>query len=311
MDVVACPKGSKLLAPCRKQSNEVGQPHTFTVHVTKSVAGTQSPVVGVKPTVTLTAANGAVVANKVDNCASTGTNASGDCTVTFTSNSTGTVTGHATATVTIGSDDFTVSTDGTAPNSGDAVKTFVDARISIAPDATNEVGASHTFTVTIKQDIGDGNGLVNVPDGTKPTVTLTDANGATHTGPTGTCGGAGTTSGQCTFRVSLCLNNEDSRLPCSPGEATSLTLKGKLARSTGGLAIVNAVQALATGTSTHRGRGLSFSSAFAERNRCTPFSELVVSRGSKKKGKGKLGAVIVTYAAGTDKDKLKLICQRP
>jgi sugar lactone lactonase YvrE len=120
-----------------------------------------------------------------------------------------------------------------------------------------------------------------------------------------------TTSGQCTFRVSLCLNNEDSRLPCSPGEATSLTLKGKLARSTGGLAIVNAVQALATGTSTHRGRGLSFSSAFAERNRCTPFSELVVSRGSKKKGKGKLGAVIVTYAAGTDKDKLKLICQRP
>ena len=118
--------------------------------------------------------------------------------------------------------------------------------------------------------------------------------------------------GQCTFRVSLCLNNEDSRLPCSPDETTSLMLKGKLARSTGGLAIVTAVQALATGTSsTHRGRGLSFSTAFAERNRCSPFSELVVFRGSKKKGKGKLGAVIVTNAAGKDKDKLKLICQQP
>jgi hypothetical protein len=122
---------------------------------------------------------------------------------------------------------------------------------------------------------------------------------------------ADATSGQCTFRVSLCLNNEDSRLACSPGETTSLMLKGKLARSTGGLAIVTAVQSLATSTSTHRGRGLSFSTAFAERNRCTPFSELVVPRGNKKKGKGKLGALIVTNAAGKDKDKLKLICQRP
>ncbi len=118
-------------------------------------------------------------------------------------------------------------------------------------------------------------------------------------------------SGQCTFRVSLCLNNEDARLPCTPGETTSLKLKGKLARSTGGLAIVTAVQSLATATSTHRGRGLSFSTAFTERNQCTPFSELVVARGNKKKGKGKLGALIVTRAAGKDKDKLKLICQRP
>lgn len=124
------------------------------------------------------------------------------------------------------------------------------------------------------------------------------------------CDGDAITS-QCTFRVSLCLNNEDSRLPCAPGETTSLTLKGKLGGSAGGLAIVTAVQSLASGTSTHRGRGLSFSTAFTERNQCTPFSELVVTRGSKKKGKGKLGAIILTNAAGKDKDKLKLICQRP
>ena len=56
---------------------------------------------------------------------------------------------------------------------------------------------------------------------------------------------------------------------------------------------------------------MSFATAFVERNQCTPFSELVVTRGGKKKGKGKLGAVTVTYAGGQDKDKLKLICQRP
>jgi sugar lactone lactonase YvrE len=118
-------------------------------------------------------------------------------------------------------------------------------------------------------------------------------------------------SGQCTFRVSVCLNNEDPRLPCTPGETTALTLKGKLARSAGGASIVTALQTLAAGTPTHKGRGLAFTAAFGARNQCTPFNELVVARGNKKKGKGKLGALISTYSTGNDKDKLKLICQRP
>ena len=80
------------------------------------------------------------------------TNASGQCTITFTSNSTGKVTGHASSTLSVtGSAAFTVQTDGQSPNSGDAVKTFVNARISIAPNATNEVGAPHTFTVTSRR----------------------------------------------------------------------------------------------------------------------------------------------------------------
>src|SRR5262249_58648216 len=41
-------------------------------------------------------------------------------------------------------------------NSGDAVKTFVNAKIAIAPDATNEVGRPHTFTVTLMEDPGTG-----------------------------------------------------------------------------------------------------------------------------------------------------------
>ena len=39
---------------------------------------------------------------------------------------------------------------------GPATKTWVDARIAIAPNATNEVGQPHTFTVTLEKDTGDG-----------------------------------------------------------------------------------------------------------------------------------------------------------
>ena len=40
------------------------------------------------------------------------------------------------------------------------MKRWVNARISIAPNATNEVGQPHTFIVTLQKDIGDGNGFV-------------------------------------------------------------------------------------------------------------------------------------------------------
>src|SRR5439155_10916737 len=68
------------------------------------------------------------------------TNANGQCAVTFTSATAGTVTGHASSTVTLGnpSTTFTVETDGIGGNSGNAVKTFVDANIEITPpNATN------------------------------------------------------------------------------------------------------------------------------------------------------------------------------
>jgi hypothetical protein len=183
-------------------TNEVGQSHTFTVQVFKTVAGSPAGASGVNPTVTLTTANGAVVSNKVDTCASTGTDSDGKCTVSFTSNKTGTVTGHATATVAFGGATFNVATDGQSPNSGDAVKTFVDLKISIAPTETNEVGQDHTFTVTAKQDKGDGAGFVNVPNGTAVDVTLTDANGADHDTSSDTCADPGTSGGQCTVTFS-------------------------------------------------------------------------------------------------------------
>jgi len=181
-------------------TNAVGASHTFTVTV-KANDGSGSgpqPVSGVKPTVTLASANGATATNVTDTCASTGTNASGQCTVTFTSNSGGTVTGTASVTLSVGGVSLTRTTNGQSGNSGPAVKTFVDATIAIAPSATNGIGDNHTFTVTVKADDGSGSGPQPV-GGVKPAVTLTSANGATATNITDTCASSGTsTSGQCT-----------------------------------------------------------------------------------------------------------------
>ena len=41
-------------------------------------------------------------------------------------------------------------------DSADVAKTFVDANISIAASATNEVGTSHSFTVTVQKNVGLG-----------------------------------------------------------------------------------------------------------------------------------------------------------
>ena len=116
--------------------------------------------------------------------------------------------------------------------------------------------------------------------------------------------------GQCTFRVSLCLNNEDARLACSPGSTTSLKLSGGLAGTAGGQSMINAAGKLADSAPLSKGRGVSFPTALSARNKCTPFSDFVVTR-AKKTGKGKLGAVITTQGAGKDKDKLKLLCRAP
>src|SRR5262249_25410540 len=141
-------------------------------------------------------------------CAAAGT-VNGTCTITFTSPTAGQVTGNASVTVPLKGVTMTRDTDPATPaigagpgGSGPAVKTFVDANITInPPTATNEVGQTHTVTVTVQQNAGDGNGFVNVPNGTKPTVTLTNSNGAVFSISNTTCtgaGAAGTVNGTCT-----------------------------------------------------------------------------------------------------------------
>jgi len=198
--------------------NAVGDSHTFTVTVQQDdgltaaqggdgVTGFGPAPAGTHPTVTLNDANGAVSVVASNTCATTGTNAAGQCTVSFTSNTAGTVTGHATVTFGVGGVSLTRATDTTHGSSGDAVKRFVEAKISIAPDDVNEVGASHTFTVTVQQNDGltaaqGGDGVPGfgpAPAGTKPTVSLTDANGAVQNVSANTCATTGTNAtGQCT-----------------------------------------------------------------------------------------------------------------
>jgi uncharacterized repeat protein (TIGR01451 family) len=79
---------------------------------------------------------------------------------------------------------FTLSQDlGAFPNlihsnTTTATVRRVNAEISIAPNGVNEVNHSHTFTVTVLEDLGDGNGFVAA--GSVPvTVTLTNTNGST------------------------------------------------------------------------------------------------------------------------------------
>src|SRR6185436_19574714 len=191
-------------------TNRVGAPHTFTVTLMKDLGDGAGFVAfsGAHVDFTLTNSNGAAAALNAaaSTCDDAGPNTDGNgkCTIVFTSALTGKVTGNASWTGTLGTPSaFTVSTNGVAPNSGPAVKTFVDAKIAISPDATNRVGAPHTFTVTLMKDLGDGNGFVAF-SGAHVNFTLTDSNGAVSVlnAAASTCDDAGPNTdgnGQCTI----------------------------------------------------------------------------------------------------------------
>ncbi len=187
-------------------ANEVGVPHTFTVTLEQNLGDGAGyvPFAGQHVDVTLTDTNGATHSAPTGTCTAAGpnTDAAGHCTITFTSLTTGTVTGHATATVTVaGSTPFTIQTSGFAPNSGDATKVFQDANIQITPNGTNRVGANHTFTAHVNVDMGGGAGFQNAPDGTVITFTTVEANGATSTpNPPTQCSTSGGT-GSCTTTI--------------------------------------------------------------------------------------------------------------
>src|SRR6185436_4974508 len=189
-------------------TNRIGAPHTFTVTLMKDIGDGNGFVAFSGAHVDFSLANSNGAASVLDATASScddagpNTDANGKCTIVFTSNSTGKVTGNASWTGTLGTPSaFTVSTNGVAPNSGPAVKTFVDAKIAISPDATNRVGAPHTFTVTLMKDLGDGNGFVAF-SGAHVDFALTNSNGATSVldAAASTCDDAGPNtdgSGQC------------------------------------------------------------------------------------------------------------------
>ncbi|MGH9876836.1 MAG: hypothetical protein ACRD5H_04305, partial [Nitrososphaerales archaeon] len=153
-------------------TNTVGEPHTFTVEVNQTKLGVEGPADdGTIVDVTLTDAGGAVSDISDDNCATVGT-VSGTCSITFTSNTPGNVTGHASADVSIDGTVFHVETDGTGKNSGDAVKIFVGrailkitefgySNVPIGTPTAGVVNGTATYTAVIK-NFGDVPALMNI-----------------------------------------------------------------------------------------------------------------------------------------------------
>ena len=175
--------------------NRVGDPHTFTVTVeADDGSGSFMPVLGETVTPTLTGVGG-VGSITGGSCQASGTDGSGRCTVIIESAVTGQSILNASVTLMVGGVELTRQTGSGALNSADAVKTWVDAKISIDPvDATNEVGDPHTFTVTVLTDDGAGGFLpadVGVVDITvSPSTTIVDNSCA-----------AGTTDGVCSVTI--------------------------------------------------------------------------------------------------------------
>jgi uncharacterized repeat protein (TIGR01451 family) len=134
--------------------NLTGTNHTFTVLVEKDSGDGEGfvPLTDAMPEITLTG-----VGSQVSETCSTGTDGDGECTVVITSAVTGTTT-------------VTADFEGTAADSESAtfsdsgVKTWLTYRVTMPPDATNEIGDPHTFTALLEVD--DGTGFVPVPGAT-------------------------------------------------------------------------------------------------------------------------------------------------
>ncbi len=185
-------------------TNQIGDPHTFTVTVMQDdglaigAPGGDAfdgfgPAANETVTVTLDGINGAVpdlispddLAPADPTLVVGVTDANGQFQVTFSSITTGQVIGSASANVVVGAEVFAVETDGLGDNSGPATKTFVDAKIVIDADATNQVGDPHTFTATVFVDDGtgtDADGVMGSYDavgaGESVSISLVDSNGA-------------------------------------------------------------------------------------------------------------------------------------
>lgn len=123
------------IAIAASDTNGIGEPHTFTVTLVKDLDDGAGPVpaAGEHVDVTLSAAGGAAV--QLNAAASTcddvgaNTDSTGQCRMVFTSNTAGTITGTATATLLLGTTSLTVSTDGSGDNSAAAVKVFLAGTI--------------------------------------------------------------------------------------------------------------------------------------------------------------------------------------
>ena len=124
--------------------------HNFTITVMEDTGDENGFVAAVGETVNIFFESMFGADGQVDDSCVTDSN--GQCDVTINSDSAGQIEAFATSTVDVNGTAVFRSTDGISPNSGNATKTYVDAKIEIDPDATNEVGQPHNFTITVMKD---------------------------------------------------------------------------------------------------------------------------------------------------------------
>lgn len=193
-------------------TNEVGSDHVLTATLELDYGdgnGFVAAPAGESIAVSITSGPGSLSGSPCT------TSASGQCTVTLTSSSTGLTQLSASWSGTI------VTAEGSASASaGDsAEKLWVDARIRLSPlEATNPVNEPHTITVTVEQDTGSG--WVPAPDGTQVDFSFT----LNTAGATFVSGNSCTTvGGSCTVTI-----NASSSGDVSVHATTSFTVSGIL-----------------------------------------------------------------------------------
>jgi hypothetical protein len=190
-------------------TNEVGNNHTFTVTVMKNIGNGMVAAAGEHVTVSLANSNGATgtlnAASSTCDNAGANTDANGKCLLVISSPTTGQTVANAAVTLTINGPGGTstqltrdtspaTATIGSGPGgSGPATKTWVDANITVTPQtAVNPTGTNHTFTITVKKDLGNGAGLVPAAG---ETVTFNGTGVGNKVSDT--CGAPTNASGQC------------------------------------------------------------------------------------------------------------------
>jgi hypothetical protein len=182
-------------------TNPVGEEHDFVVTVERNDGSGWSAVPdGTTLDVTWDPQGDNDSEISADTCADPGT-VGGTCTITVTTDNVGlgilTIDGIAGTTLGeyLDGEEFGFAFD----PSPTASKLWIDWEAAISHPAENPAGEPHTFTVSVQ--VYDGEGYVDVPDGTIVGLTL-DASDLTKVTIVGdTCADPGTVDGQCTLTV--------------------------------------------------------------------------------------------------------------
>ncbi len=133
------------------------------------------------------------------------------------------------------------------------------------------------------------------------------------------CDYDGTADGQCTFRLGLCFNNDDSRFPsCVSADVASFDLRRPRADSSraweaaAASRILAGATSLAPGTVTTGGKHqstLTYTPAVTETDACSAtFDVIVPLKSPTRKGKLRIRTRTVGSAGSKDADKLLLTC---